>query len=170
MNVQILLKVFQKPKYLISLIVLTIFLLAFFILIQIYFTPEYKTQPQLIFLVLKPKDWFLLILFVFLVALNFVLSFHNWSLTNKFFDTGKSLIQNISAIFSSLFTSIAATTFCTSCLVSVLSFLGTSTAFGLAIFSLKYKSWIVFGNFTFLGLLTFYNLKRVERNEKKCNC
>ncbi|BCX15755.1 MAG: hypothetical protein KatS3mg097_647 [Candidatus Parcubacteria bacterium] len=173
MFIQIL-NIFKRPVYLISWIFLTFIFVTFFIIVQIYFTPDYRANPELIFLVLKPKDYFLLTTFAFLIALNFVLSVYTFRLTNKIFDSSKSLIQNIPAVFSSLFTGIIATAFCTSCLVSVLSFLGTSTAFGLTLFSLKYKSWIILGNFIFLILLTFYNLKNiskiVNKNEKECNC
>lgn len=169
MDVQIFIKPLRKPIYLAILIVLTLFFFSLFLIVQIYFTPEYKAQPKLIFLVLKPKDYFLLIIFAFLVAFNFVLSIYNLKFKNNL-DKTKSLIQNLPAIFSSLFAGTIATTLCVTCLVSLLSFLGTGAAFGLTIFSLKYKTWLVYGNFIFLGILTFYNLKKLKKNEKECNC
>lgn len=163
MIVQVL-NIFKKPIYLISLILLTLIFLSFFLIVQIYFTPEYRAQPKLIFLVLKPKDYLLLITFAFLIAFNLIIS------VIKIKKVYFSVSGGVASLFSSLLAGIVATAFCSSCLSALFSFLGTTSALGLTFFFLKYKTWIILGNFLFLGLLTFYNLKSLSKDEKECNC
>ena len=150
-------EILSKKNYLSLFLIITLLLLAAYVLIPVFTIPGNDILFQLS--IWKFKDYAVLIPLSFLVSLMITMQVYSFKQKRKntLNETGKSVVGGYSGIIAGVF----GTASCSSCVAAIFGFLGT----GSVLFLIEYQWYVVAGSIALVLLSLYLSSLNVQ---KKC--